>query len=499
MLLPIAEYTPDRPDLLGGGSATVRNCLPRTAQSYGPMPSPAVYSGALGARCQGAVALQDTAGNVNIFAGDAGHLYRLAAGTTAWTDVSRAAGYATTAEDRWTTALFGTRVLMSNFADPIQSLLVGGGTLFADLAPAAPQARYLAVVRDWLVAANTFDPVDGNQPQRVWWSAIDDPTNWPAPGTAAAAAVQSDFQDLVGDGGWIAGIVGNLGGADAAVFQERGIVRMNYVGPPAIFSFSTAEGARGTPAPGSIAQLGAVVYYLGEDGFYAFDGAASVPIGVDRIDKTFFADLDQAYFSRISAAVDPINKLVFWAYPGIGNVGGNPNRLLAYNWALQRWTISEVDCELILRSLSFGYSLDALDATGFTLDTLPFSLDSRAWTGGRLVLAAFDPAHRLAYFNGPNLAATVDTGEAQLFPGRRAVVTGARPIVDAGTPAVAIGTRERPFDPPSFAPAVPVDGLGNCPQRASGRYHRARLTLPAGTSFTHVAGVEIEAAPEGAR
>jgi hypothetical protein len=283
------------------------------------------------------------------------------------------------------------------------------------------------------------------------------------------------------------------------VFQERGIVRMNYVGPPAIFAFATAEGARGTPAPGSIAQLGTLVYYLGEDGFYAFDGSASRPIGANKIDKTFFADLDQQYLGRVSAAIDPINKLCFWAYPGAGNAAGDPNRLLAYNWSLDRWSLAEVETELLLRSLSFGYSLDGLDAANASLDALPFSLDSRAWTGGRVLLAGFDGAHRLGYFSGAALAPAVETAEAALGEGRRVVVTAARPIVDGGSPAVAIGTRERPMDPVLFGGDVAIDAQGSAPQRASGRHVRARVTLPAGGGFTHISGVEIDTAPEGTR
>jgi hypothetical protein len=498
MFLPVAEFAPDLP-ASGGASSLVRNCLPRTASSYGPMPSLAAYAAPLAGRCQGALAVQDGAGNAALFVGDAARLYRLGAGSTAWSDVTRPGGYATALDQRWAGVLFGDRVVMTNFADPMQSFRLGTDAAFADLAAAAPRARHLAIVRDWLVAGNTFDGTDGAQPQRVWWSAIDDPTSWPAPGSAAAAAAQSDFQDLVGGAGWVQGIVGNLGTADGAVFQERGIVRMNYVGPPAIFAFATAEGARGTPAPGSIAQLGTLVYYLGEDGFYAFDGSASRPIGANKIDKTFFADLDQQYLGRVSAAIDPINKLCFWAYPGAGNAAGDPNRLLAYNWSLDRWSLAEVETELLLRSLSFGYSLDGLDAANASLDALPFSLDSRAWTGGRVLLAGFDGAHRLGYFSGAALAPAVETAEAALGEGRRVVITAARPIVDGGSPAVAIGTRERPMDPVLFGGDVAIDAQGSAPQRASGRHVRARVTLPAGGGFTHISGVEIDTAPEGAR
>src|SRR5258708_26051932 len=101
MFVPVAEYTPDQPDLNNPGSGYVGNCLPRTAQSYGPMPSLAAYSNALNARCQGAFACEDGAGNVNAFAGDATKLYRLVAGTTSWADVSKAGGYATAGDQRW--------------------------------------------------------------------------------------------------------------------------------------------------------------------------------------------------------------------------------------------------------------------------------------------------------------------------------------------------------------------------------------------------------------
>jgi len=156
------------------------------------------------------------------------------------------------------------------------------------------------------------------------------------------------------------------------------------------------------------------------------------------------------------------------AYPGPGNNNGNCNEIIAYNWQLKRGTLIDGlgDVEMIFRSLSFGLTLEQLDAFG-TLDTLPFSLDARAWTGGKLLLSAFDAAHKLNYFNGTSLAATVDTSEAQLIPNRRALVSAVRPIVDGGSPSIAIGTRERQIDAVSWGAAVAVDAIGVCPQRSS--------------------------------
>lgn len=502
MLIPFAQWLPDLPDFGNPGATVIRNVLPQSVGGYGPMPSLVAFSQPIDGRCQGFFSTLDDQGSAYNFAGDAKQLNALVLGTKEWVDISRSGGYATPFDGSWSATAYGNRVLFANFADPIQSFRIGVDSQCQPLSANAPRARYLAVVRDWVVAANTFDGIDGARPQRVRWSAIDDPASWPEPGSDEAIAGQSDFQDLVGSGGWIQGIVGNLGSVDGVIFQERAIQRMIYVGPPAIFAFQQAEGARGTPAPGSIVQLGAIVFYLGEDGFYQFDGANSIPIGANRIDKTFFRSIDQAYFHRVSATVDPINKIVFWAYPASGTKGGDPNRLLAYNWAIRnddgsvgRWSESEIECEVIGRALTVGQSLETLDKASSSLDELPSSLDSRVWTGGRPVLAAFDRDHRLSYFNGTTLGATVESGEVQLAPGRRSLVEAARPLVDGGDPSVAIAARDRLTDPPILYPGITPGADGRCPQRVSGRYHRVILKLPNGSTFRHLQGVDLEAVP----
>lgn len=508
--IALPEYLPDMPDFNNPGSGLIQNLLPRTPQSYGPWPGLSVVSGPLTARCQGAFAVSDTAGNLRLFMGDAGKLYRMDPSSATPANVSKSATtYTTGSTERWSSAYYGTRVIMTNYTDAPQSYVEGSSALFIDLITSGTtslKARYASIVKDWLFFGNTTDGTFGPQPQRVWWSAIDDPTNFPTPGTSAAAAAQSDFQDLFGtESGWVQGIVGNLGAADGAIFQERAVVRVQYIGPPAIFDFHTAEGVRGTPAPGSIVQIGALVYYLGEDGFYVFDGSTSTPIGFNKVDKTFFSDLDQSLFHRISACVDPINKIVYWAYPGAGHDGfGNCNRLIAYNWALGRWAISaanDIQCEILMRSLSFGYTLEQLDnvpvfaaggATGGIDNPLAASLDSRVWTGGRVLLSAFDTSHQLNNFTGANLAATAETSETQAIPGQRAYLTRSRPMVDGtAAPSVAIGTRNRQQDSVTYGAASAADANGFCFHRSEGRYLRGRISLPAGSSFTHLLGLDI--------
>src|SRR5580765_3054262 len=292
-IAPWPEWLPDQADFGSAGSPLIRNVAPLTAKSYGPMPTFSPFTdNTLTDRCQGAYALKDATDLVYIYMGDKTKLYQLVPGSRTMVDASRTTGgaYDTHALPFgfWQMTSYGNRIIATNGADPIQTMIIGDGN-FVPLAAAAPIAKYVATVKDWLMVANTLDPVSGPVPYRVWWSAIADPTNWPTPGGVTALQLQSDYQDLQQtDLGQVTGLVSGLGpAADVAVFCERGIYVGTYDGPRVMFSFRVAQGASGSMSPLSIVQghardnsgaLRPVAYYLAENGFQAFDGSTSFPI-----------------------------------------------------------------------------------------------------------------------------------------------------------------------------------------------------------------------------
>lgn len=578
MRVPVSEFSPDMPAFENPGSGNIMNCIPRTDRSYGPFPSLQEFGGALNSACQGAYTCIDSSGNVYIFAGDSQDLWEYTSSSLTPAPVSNGTNpYTIASDERWNMTLFGQRVIATDFADPMQSFLLGssaafsalanggitslaltagsgytagtyalavsspgigtgfagtvtvngggqlhsyiitnpgkyypqsatisvpvgagmgsGGTIVPTIQTIAPNARYTATVKGFFCAANTNDPVSGLQPQRVWWSSDNDPTTWPIPGTALAAQLQSSYNDLFGDGGWIKGIVGGLGTADGAVFMEHMIWQMLYVGGAVVFDFIPAEGVRGTEAPGSICQLGGLVYYYGEDGVYSFDGTTSTPIGFEKVDKYIQSTLNITYISRMTGAIDPINKLYLLAYPSINSGGTTCDTMLAYHWPTKKWSLIMQNTEIIFRSLTFGN--DVLDTVGsVSLDTAfynMFPMDSRVWTGGTITMAAFDTNHKLSYFNGSNMAATIDTTEVEPSPGEYTFINGEtiRPLVDGGAPSVSIGVRNRLEDPVIFNSATPINFLGECPQTANGRFIRAEITIPANTNWTHAQGIFI--------
>jgi hypothetical protein len=90
-------------------------------------------------------------------------------------------------------------------------------------------------------------------------------------------------------------------------------------------------------------------------------------------------------------------------------------------------------------------------------------------------LGAFGFDNRMAFFEGGNLAAEIDSIEAQVNAGNRTFVSAVRPLVDGGTLSVRVGTRERTNDPVAWSTDVPQNAMGTCLVRSSARYHRARV------------------------
>ena len=96
------------------------------------------------------------------------------------------------------------------------------------------------------------------------------------------------------------------------------------------------------------------------------------------------------------------------------------------------------------------------------------------------------------FFSGANLAATIETGDNQLVPGNRALLRGLRPLVEGSTvtPSLTVGKRNNLYDAITYGSATAVNAYGFCNARVNGRYHRARITIPAGSLWTMARGVD---------
>jgi hypothetical protein len=474
--LAFGEWMPDQPGITGS-LIEARNVVPLTA-GYGPLPSAVNISNAAAQPLNSAFAGRFSTATT-LFAGGATRLYKYDISNLNIVDVSKLdtgspVDYGTTTG--WDFTQFGNAIIAANGADKLQVWVSGISTNFDDLATNAPTAKYVTVVRDFVVAAN-----ETSNPNRVYWSDINDETDW-TPGVNS----QSDTQDIP-DGGNIQGITG---GEFGLIFLERAVVRMAYIGSPLFFQFDTISRKLGCYEPNSIVQYGNISWFLADDGFYQCDGQNVSPIGVERVDKFFFNDADQSKISQMSAAVDPINKIVVWCYPN----NSETNSLLIFNWQINRWSRGITSATSVASLASAGVTLEGLDAYG-SIDDLGISLDSRQLLGGKLVLGGIQN-DKLVTFSGANMSPEIRTGDIVLGD-QNSLMRLARPQIDNGSASVAVASRLRLDGTISYGPNVPASSENRVPLRSVGRYHRLRV-IPSG-DWQHAVGVDYDIEPVGVR
>jgi hypothetical protein len=487
MLFPFGEYRPDVSDLRAQTTRTLANVLPR-ADGYGPFPGFADLTSALAAACKGLFFARKSDGTVAIFAATSSKLYKLDNTDYSWDDVSKALGTysAVPANEYWQFAQFNNFVFAVQANTAPQVFNLASSTEFVDLGGSPPQARYVSVVNRFLVLSGHL-----SNPFRIQWSGLNATTTW-TPGTS-----QSDFQDLP-DGGIVRGVGG---GESGIVFQDGAIRRMTYApGSPVIFQIDRVTRDIGLYAPLSLVISNDKTLFLSSQGFYAMSefGGAPVPIGKERFDRTFLADYDAANPVMIGAA-DPKASRVFWAYKSVapGTTSGLFDKIVGYDIALNRWIPPiSVAGEYLSAISQPGVTLEGLDSVSGSIDALTQSLDSFA-SSAVPEIAAVSSSHKVGLFRGANLEASLVTAEQAAEDQSRIFVRAIRPVADTPAAFASIAVRETQQAASVYGVESELNRIGECPQRVSTRYARARLRIPAGTNWTYVSGVEADIAAEG--
>ncbi len=476
-VLPFSEWLPDTAPLGSPGLVSVKNALPGL-NSYKPIGAFTAQSTALDTRPRGAITVRDNDGIVRQFAGDTSKLYERV-GTT-WTDRSIAGGYNTDTEEIIEMVQWKNKVISTNFSDFPQQVTLGAAT-FSNLSTDF-RAKHVGVVGDFLVFANTFDTTDDAQSSRVRRSAINDETDY-----TVSQETGADFVDLQ-TGGRIQRVIG---GEFGLIVSETAIHRMTQVSSPEWFQFDRTLPEVGALASGAVAQWGDRIYTWTEQGFYQIlgGGTQALPIGANKVDTFARNDLDAANRIRISSVVDPKAGRVYWAYPGAGNTDGRPNKILVYDYNLQRWSLIEIDVELIWRAGGSAFTLEDLDSEG-TLETITVSFDSERWKGDAPQFAVFGTDFKDGFFDGSPMTAEIDTQETEFFEGHKSKVNGFRVLVDGGSVSPQVITRNDQADAVTVGSALTKNVSGQYRPRTNARYHRFRSTISG--DWTEAIGVQYD-------
>lgn len=563
--LRFPEFAPDMSSLGAKVTDTAFNVVP-TGDGYGPFQSLETFTQALPAANRGFFFARKSDGTIAVFAGTATRLYLLNNTTFVWDDVSKG-GVAygdLVASSNWRFAQFNDLVIAVQVNTAPQKYTLSSGGTFVDLLGTPPAAGHVAIVNRFVVLTSLL-----SNPRRVQWSDLDAPETWTA-GTGL-----SDYQDLP-DGGSVFGLSG--GDAYGLIFQNESIRSLTYApGSPTVFQIARISTQETLFAEYSVINAGDLTFYLSASGFKMVrPGGKSEAIGKERVDRFFFGDVDRGNLQLVIGATDPTQTRVFWAYKSGQGQAGLFDKILVFDYGLNRWSlITGVSGEYLASLAKPGLTLEQLDAIaptpldvldavdngsgeirlelsalsnadfdivgqnfirvydvlgtveangtwaftvvdpthidltgsvfanayisggkiGGSLDALPFSLDSVS-KSAVAALAAFNPDHKLSFFNGANLEAIIVTSEQELG-GDTMFVSGFRPVTDAPGCGITVGTRFSPQEVVAWDAEEIIDSTGFTGNLAEARYLRGKLRVPAATTWRYARELQYEGQPAG--
>jgi hypothetical protein len=492
--LPFAAWEPDKADLDINVATIATNVLP-ASNCYMPVKATTALSesDAITGTPVGMFTAQDSDGEFTNFVAvsDSGtdRIYSFESGS--WVDRSQAGGYAPAdAESGWRFAQYGDYVYaVSGANNDVQKADLGDlAAGFADVTGTGgtdpPRAKFITVINEFVMLGGLTD-----YPTSVQWSEIGDADGWRI-GTGGC-----DRQEFP-DGGLVTGLTASEYGL---VFQQNSIRRFAFnPGSAYVFEFARIVERSGTAALGSIARTNARVFWLGEDGFWMELGGQLNPIGAERVNRFFFADIETLNTPYVIGYADPATQKVYWAYPSIAQTDPTlRDKILCYDYVLDRWTLIEHDVYFIGPAAKSDISIDDEPLASSNLDTLAYGLDDAYWKGSRPQLGAINSDLVLSTFTGATLEATIETGLTALNPPGRARVQMVAPLIDTSGAYVNIATRNAVYDADTWRTEQATSASGFTHWTTSGRYHRARLRVPASTTWTKAVGLDVAGRAEG--
>lgn len=269
--VPLIAWAPDADPTQPGVMVDVENLLP-TERGYVPEKTATdIDVWTAPGRVHGAMTIYPY-GSAMTLVGQASAIYRNFA---SFENVSRLSTYNTLgAFDFWSFAQFGDDItIASNDLNTMQSVSSIGslGAKFADIA-GAPAARHVVTQQNFVMAANFRSTTTPSWPYADgWWcSALANHASW-TPDVATQAARGRLTQ--------------TPGGIEALVpfqnyvlaFKKRSMLRGTYVGQTAagvIWRWDVISTGVGIVSPHAWCEAEGILYWLADDGFYAFAGGS---------------------------------------------------------------------------------------------------------------------------------------------------------------------------------------------------------------------------------
>lgn len=168
-------------------------------------------------------------------------------------------------------------------------------------------------------ASATLDPM------LIRWSNQDDIYNWTPSATNQAGSVRLSHGSEI-----ISAIQTRQ---EIVVFTDSSLYSLQYLGPPYVWGSQLLGDNISIAGPNAVAQANNVVYWMGVDKFYMYDGRAQT-LNCD-LRRYVFGDIDQGQFEQVYAGTNEGFNEVWWFYCSNGSYV--IDKYVVYNYAEKIW------------------------------------------------------------------------------------------------------------------------------------------------------------------
>jgi len=162
-------------------------------------------------------------------------------------------------------------------------------------------------------------------PMLIRWSNQDDPYNWTPDATNQAGSIR------LSDGSEIITAIQTR--QEIVVFTDSALYSLQYLGPPNVWQTQLLGGNVSIQGQNCVALASGIVYWMGVDKFYVYDGRVQT-LNCD-VRRYVFSDFNQAQAAQVFAGTNEGFNEVWWFY-----CSANSNvvdKYVVFNYAEKIW------------------------------------------------------------------------------------------------------------------------------------------------------------------
>jgi hypothetical protein len=162
-------------------------------------------------------------------------------------------------------------------------------------------------------------------PMLIRWSSQDDPYNWTPDATNQAGSIR------LSDGSEIVTAIQTR--QEVVVLTDSAVYTLQYLGPPNVWQAQLLGANTSIVGPKAIAVASGVVYWMGVDKFYAYDGRVQT-LNCD-VRRYVFNDFNQSQSAQVFAGTNEGFNEIWWFYCSSGSTV--VDKYVVYNYFEKIW------------------------------------------------------------------------------------------------------------------------------------------------------------------